>query len=234
MGIILDIAVVAVIVVTVIIAVKKGFMTMVLELAAYAVSYFAAMFLSGFLAEFLYKTAFRESIINGLSKTISETAESLEAGVKAEAALNNLPFVFKNVIAAAGITPQSIEAKFHNASAQQSVSIATEVTDNFIGQYVQSFLGIIIFIVLFVLLLILAKIAAKAIGGAFKHVPVVGTANAVLGGILGFVKGLVIVVILCAAIKLISPLFAGGIPFFGNESVESTFIYKLFHNFLHF
>ena len=62
---------------------------------------------------------------------------------------------------------------------------------------------IVVFIVLFIVFSILLKLASKVLSSLLDKIPLVGTADSVLGGVLGFVKAVIIVYVICTLCYLI-------------------------------
>lgn len=62
---------------------------------------------------------------------------------------------------------------------------------------------VISFAVMFVVFSILLKLASGLMSSIINKIPLVGTANSVLGGILGFLKAVVIVYVICTVCYLI-------------------------------
>ncbi len=62
---------------------------------------------------------------------------------------------------------------------------------------------VIVFVILFIVFSIILKLASKLLSSLLDKIPLVGTANSVLGGVLGFIKAVIIIYVICTVCYLI-------------------------------
>lgn len=61
---------------------------------------------------------------------------------------------------------------------------------------------VVVFFILFVIFSILLKLASSLLSSLLEKIPLVGTANSVLGGVLGFIKAVIIIYVICTVCYL--------------------------------
>lgn len=98
---------------------------------------------------------------------------------------------------------------------------------------------IIIRTIVFALIFAVVSAAVGIIANASKlldKIPVIGKANAMLGGIVGACQGLVIVFVVCLATRLAVSLCDGNAMIFNRSVIDSTILFKFFYeaDFLNF
>ena len=93
------------------------------------------------------------------------------------------------------------------ASYQFSTPVSGIVGDIFFAEKANAltyvFARVITFVALFIVFSILLKIASKVLSSLLDKIPLVGTANSVLGAALGLIKALVIVFVICTLCYII-------------------------------
>jgi membrane protein required for colicin V production len=80
-------------------------------------------------------------------------------------------------------------------------------------------------VILFALLQIVVHFLANALDALFR-IPVLHQINALLGGVLGLLKGVVVVFLLCAALQLTLPLITEKYPHITQEELSKSYIYQ--------
>ncbi len=86
----------------------------------------------------------------------------------------------------------------------------------------------------FALIFIVVSAVLGIIASALKFVnkiPVLGKANAFVGGVAGLCEGLVVVFAICIAVRFLVSLGGGDILFFNETTINSTYIFGIFYNF---
>lgn len=226
-GIIIDIAVVAVLVIFSLIGLKKGFLRSVLSVLSWGlclvVAIFAAKYVAGWLNG-LYN--FSALIGNKISKSLiksndffAQAVNIYESGGK-DALINSIPNNVNGVIA------QITKAIFSSSSVNMS-------SPDTIGSVVGSSLGHISMLVISgVLVFIVLKIATALISKLFKNIEqtkILGGLNKILGLILGFLKGALIIVTINIVLIAISLVPVGNkliTPLIQENTYVEKVVYK--------
>ncbi len=89
-------------------------------------------------------------------------------------------------------------------------------------------------ITLFLLIFTVISLVLGALANASKiinNIPVLSTANEALGGILGIVKSILIIFVICIAIQLLVSVTDDSLLFINTYTIENTLFFKYFYNF---
>ncbi len=216
---ILDILCLIIIIVFAIIGIKTGAAKVIFRLLSVVCAFVFALFLSHFLAELVYNVFIKQTIIDNVSKVISDTALST-ASEKAAELLNSLPALLSNSLDYFGVTESKITDMF-------STSAVTGI-EGAIMTPVVGVISIVFFIILFLLLLFVFK---KLFGGISKifRLPFIRVIDSVIGFALGILEGILIICILAFALKLIIPLTGGSIYIINEAYIRESYIFSLFY-----
>ncbi len=114
----------------------------------------------------------------------------------------------------------------NNPSKEES---AKQVTELAVKPIVISVVQIVIFMITFTLLMILVRFIAQLFSKV-KAVPVVGSANTLLGGGLGLLQGVFIVIVLALITRLIISVTNNDLIAINTPTIEETRIFKAFYN----
>lgn len=202
MSIILDVILVAVFAAFVFTAAKKGFILSLLELVAVIAALFLSLQASPVVAQAAYAGFVEQSMINSVSEKITETFGATSSATVTF--VDVLPQYMVNFAQSVGVDVESI-ANSLTLDGFSATEVATELVSNIAKPIIIGALTIIFFIIIAILLLFVLKFAAQLVAKLFK-LPIIGTANKLLGGVLGACKGVLVVVFVCTIMKL---LFAG-------------------------
>ncbi len=111
-----------------------------------------------------------------------------------------------------------------------SSSVKTAVTDNIIRPIVILAAETIIFAVIFILVSAVLGIIASALKIVNK-IPVIGKLNGFLGGCAGLVKGLLVVFVICIAVRFVINLSGGNTMLLNETAIKSTYLFSFFYDF---
>lgn len=109
------------------------------------------------------------------------------------------------------------------------VSVKEAVVDRIIKPQVLSIVQTIAFIAIFIIASGLLGAAAHLLK-VVNRIPIIGGANAVLGGVTGLLEALLSIMIICLVTRLIISLSDGGIILLNSEAINSTYIFRYFYN----
>lgn len=226
MFIILDVVLVAIFALMVFLAVKKGFLKSLLDFVAVILAFVLAFSLSSPVAELLYDSVVEDIIISSVEAQIDE--DNFDASIAAEevkTALKELPESLVSLASAVGVDFDDIidDVDFDKVNPSDSVNtlvrkIAAPIAIKILTAVSFLLLAVIFLIVFKVLALLISKIA---------KLPLIGEADKILGGILGGLKGILILGFICT---LIYGFFSSGDSEF-SEMVNDSLIIGLFENF---
>lgn len=211
MSVILDALTVLIILATVWLSYKRGFLYTIIGLAGYILSVLAAMALSVPLGSWIYTNLLQNFLITHAKnyiagQTLSSFTESFVASIQKFAPGLNLPSLLQQ-----------------NAGQMENAAIHAIVQP--IGMAIGRSIA---FIVLFFLFIAAVHIFEN-VSLAISHVPVLGTLNRIGGAVLGIFKAMLVLFVLCTLLLALQPLLAvSNIPL-TTAVIEHTTILKFFY-----
>lgn len=205
MSIVLDVILVVIFAAFVLTAAKKGFVKTLLELVAVVAALILSYQLSPVVAQGAYDGFVKESMITSIEAQIDDNFNTATSAKKAEITLEALPDFMVSLASSAGVEINDIKAKIASEKFS-SQNIATELVEKVAEPIVIGALTIVFFMILAIILIFALKFVAHLISKLFD-VPLIGTANMLLGGALGACKGVIVLLFLCTILDF---LFAKG------------------------
>lgn len=199
MSLILDIILIAILVVFIASAVKKGFMLSLLELVAVIAALALAFSFSPVVAQGVYDGVVENVMIEALEEQIDQNVNASDIAENAELTLSVLPEFIVSLAENAGVDVAKIKDTIATADLS-SENLATELVTKVAEPITVGVLTAVFFIILAILLVFVLKIVAKLLSKAFD-LPLVGKVNKTLGGVLGAVKGIVVLVFICTILN---------------------------------
>ena len=213
MSIILDVILLTVLVAFIFTAAKKGFMRSLLELIAVIVALVMAYQFSPVVAQAAYDNLVEESLIETVQTQLDENLNISSSTEKAEVVLESIPGFMETFADSLGIDTKKMVENMGSFSLS-SENLATELVVKVAQPIVVAALTALFFLLLSAILMFALKWVAGLLSKLFK-LPLLGTVNKVLGGVLGACKGVMVIIFVSTLLKLV---FAGG------ESEISTMV----------
>ena len=224
MGIYIDMALLAIMLIFLIVSAKRGFLITLLEVLVFAIAVISAANLCKPAANSIYDTFIGPNITEKVSVSLSENSDIMSSAGKASAVVDNLPKIIKNYILRTdpdenNITSEILNGDFSGTDAAEKLSsdIAKPVT----------VLSPVIFLLLSIVLSLLLSVVAKWLNKICK-LPLIGTANTVLGGVFGILKGLIAVYFIGIILLLLSANSKQNTSFY--EAVNNSAIITIIQN----
>ncbi|MBQ9937337.1 MAG: CvpA family protein [Oscillospiraceae bacterium] len=225
MGIVIDILLLVLIAVFSFKGIRDGFAKTLVEFVSIFVAFIIALMLSAPISNFTYdkfiKNSAQQTIYTALEQKTEEGTASIEA-IKNDVneVVSKLPSIVKNLL------PSEEEQNRLVEEAVKSVDI-TEISNNLENNVVRPAAVTVIKIIAFILLFIIASLLLSIVAKMLKFVnkiPLLGKANALLGGIIGFLKAAVFVVIISAVLSFFTVNGGTFLWFINGEMVNSSII----------
>lgn len=197
MTLILDIILAGIFVILVATAAKKGFVLTMLEVVAIIAAIFCASYISEPIAQSSYDMFLKGNIVKTINAEIDEKKSSANIN---DVAFEAIPQYAIDFAECAGIDTQSVKTDIKNTISKalnngKFDEVGEKVEENCVRPVAVPAIRIILFLVLFVILLLIFRLIAKALSKAFK-LPIVGTLDTVLGGLLGAVRGAAVLLVI--------------------------------------
>jgi len=197
----LDIVLLCVFLLFVAVGIRRGFIRSAAHFLGSVIAAFLASVLGGAAAQWVFDVMFRRALVEKISESIGTLGtENVSAAL--EGLLSSLPDFIARALEDAGITVNSLEGVLATRSGQAAELIADSLAPVFVG-----FLKVLAVIVLFLLFMMLVRVLADMLSGLF-HLPLLRQLNGLLGGVFGFLLGLVSVWIVISAVQVFTPMLA--------------------------
>ncbi len=224
MNIILDVILLTIFVAFVFTAAKKGFMLSLLELIAVIAALSLSYQFSPVVAQATYDNIVEKNLIETVEIQIDENLNISSSTEQAEVILGSLPDFMVDFASSVGIEIEEVRTQI-SSETFSAENLATELVTEVAQPIVVAALTAIFFLVLSALLMFALKWVAGLLSKVFK-LPLIGTVNKALGGVLGACKGVMVIIFISTLLKLI---FAGGESEF-SAMVNSSYVVGLLDN----
>lgn len=211
---------------------KDGFAKTIVSFAGIFIAIILAATASKPVANYVYtnfakapiESAIETSIETQLDKATesSPSAQQFLEGI--EGAIEKFPAFIKNALKTDDMQSQ-ISDKIAQVYTANVSEFSQKITDTVVKPILIPVLSAAAFIIIFIVVFVICVILSKALKIVNK-LPLLGSVNSLLGGIIGFLKGLVIVLIVNYIIVSVT---SSGTDIFGiitSETVQSSLIMK--------
>lgn len=209
--------------------VKRGFA----RAAVSFLGFFAASALAGVVSRAAAPVLFGQFIRPALmDKAASAAAEFWEGGrwtELAEGFLEELPAGAANILSFGGLDLSAVQ----ELAAETGAQAARELVDRVFAGPCVAMLSSILFILVFGISMYGVKKLAYSLR-LVNRIPLVGPVNAVLGGAVGALEGILTVYICVLLLLLMMVLTGDGLPFFDRETVGKTWFLRYFFRYAPF
>lgn len=222
MSIVLDLVVLAIILFTVFMSARRGFVRVAVEVVGFIAAVFITFTISTPLGNITYDKIIEPPIVSSVSTAAGESTSQV-----VDKAWDSLPEFIKSNSEKIGISKESIDKSIENNIGSGAESAVKAASQNAVKPVVVKFLTLIYSVFILIILLFLVKILAKFINRLFSF-SLVGTMNRVLGGILGIPKGIIIAIAFCLVISLAVSFTSGGFLIFTKDAIEGSWFFSHF------
>ena len=216
MNFILDISVILLIILSAIKGYKKGFFVSVINFIGFVAAITISVFVTNLSSNIIYDVFIKPSIVNNINSAIYSNFSGLPSA-QAHKALDSMPKVFSDLFLKNGHSISEIELALKDKSA----TAANEISDLFKPAIVH-FLSSILFFVFIILFFFLLKFILKYC--KITKVPVLGKFDSLLGGAVGFFRGVIISIIILNVLIFILPIFMPDA--FSKDALNDTYVAK--------
>ena len=224
MSIILDLIVLAIIVITVLISAKRGFVRTAVELVGFIAAVFISFTISTPLANTTYDKIIEPSILSTVTSAANTVADD-SAAAAVDGIWNRMPDWLKIGVERAGISKESLDGSITDNIGNGIQSAAESASQNVIKPAVTITLALVYQVISLIILLVAVKPLARLINKLFSF-SIIGTANRVLGGVVGLPKGIIYAIAFCLVITLIVSFTQNGFLIFTGEAMEKSLFFS--------
>ena len=195
-------------------AARRGFVRTVVQLIGFFISLFLANTLSGVAAEYTFSHFIQQGLTDKISEQIVSSGSADGFLQTLAAVLESIPSYLRNALEFAGLP------------ADLTLPSIADSTEQLAPTCIALF-STIFFLLFFSLFMFLTRIVARCFTG-LRHIPIVGPLNSVLGGCVGAVEGVLYLYLMVAIASLVLALTGDSIPYLNRQTLESTWILRLF------
>ncbi len=199
------------------VGVTKGFVKSVLGMVAMIAAFAIAYQLSAVLAPVIYDRFISQRVFETINEKLVDASGAGAAARQTAAVFAAIPEAVLSMAASIGIDTGGILQKV-SALDNQGANIATELEQSIAAPIITAVAHAILFIIVLVLSYILLMVVVKLIDKFFK-LPLLKTANRLLGGVLGAFKGVIVVFLLCVILEVVA---GWGKDSFTGDAVASS------------
>lgn len=220
-----DIIMLAVVLISVIIGYVRGAAGTILSLVGGLVSIIVSRALGNNLAPWIYENFFREDIDKKITSAVTDIIangiENIGDGV-----VESLPDFLQDILYDTGIVT-ALNSVTGNSVDELAVS-SCDVVQNIIEPIYVGIISVCATAILFIIFSMIISLLCK-ISGIINKIPIVGTANKIIGCVLGGVYGIFIVSILVLVLNVTIP-FVDEDYSIREGITETSFLFKLADN----
>ncbi len=221
MSYIIDILIIALFVFLVGLAYKKGFLSTVIDTFAVVISAIVSHRIFEDVAEKAYDLFVRDLVETRFTRVLDDISSGLSVSEKVSAMIEGLPQGAVKLAELTGVNMSSINASMSAAGKLSNDELIDLAVDKIGHTIMINITEFITFIVLFILITLALKFLASILKKA-NDIPLLGKFNALLGGVIGVVKALAVVYIVCTAFYFIAGM-SGAAPVI--DAVKGSIIY---------
>jgi len=198
-------------------AAKKGFVAAAIDLIGYVISLVGSWFVAKLASQWIFDAVLRPLVMDKVSDVLDEyfTLDQLEGEL--EKVLEELPSVLTNSI--------NFELEDITARLRQSNGLGTDLVSGFTDAIVAPALIGVMQIIIFVLLFSILLFVVHLLSGLFQELhrlPVIGTANSLLGGAVGLVEVILLVFAFTTLLQLFFVLTGNSVSWLNSDTVRAS------------
>ncbi len=224
MGYIIDLIALGIIVLSIFMSAKRGFVRTLIEVVGFVVALVLAFSISSPLADMIYNKFLEPPMISA-AQSAAETsgqnaADALWSAVPSFVAKNGDKF---------GLSYEGVSDAIGSVTSSAAVETSVRrASQNVIKPVAVNLLSTLFATILFIVLLIVVKFSAKFVNKLFSF-SIIGKLNRNLGGVLGAVKGLIIAFAFLMVVKTLITT-SGGFGIFNFDMLESSIVFEFLDN----
>lgn len=199
---------------------RKGFLRKIMSFLGALLSAVAAGFFSAPVAAWLYGAVVRDAIAAVVSRRVAEVVEEgLAAGGDW---LSSVPGWMLGMVPEGTALPQAPQA------VAEVAPIVEQLIDSALAEPVLMLLRGLCFFFLFAVFMVLARYLARLLGFV-NNIPLVGSLNTVLGGVLGIGEALVVLYLLAVIAQLYIASSGGGNDYINPRVLSDGYLFSFFY-----
>ena len=205
MDIVLDVILVLILIAVVISSAKKGIMKTLAELVAFAVAIFLASQTAQPVASGMYKAFFSKNVERGLYEVLPSDTSKLTNTDKAKYVFEEMPEFANKQAEKCGISIGSVAEQIAKSNFSDGDTLYQSLESNIVKPIAVAVLKHVMFFVLSVLYALVLVAILRSLAKGLKKSHLIGGADKLVGGVIGVVKGVVIVFLVGCLLSYLEP-----------------------------
>ncbi len=206
---------------------KQGFLKSLIRTVGYLASSILAFFGSRILSDACYQLFFRDRLQKSIEDALIASAEQNDFATKIGSVMEGLPKIVQNLLQAAGLGADALADRLSGSVEDSAHELSLIIQQTVLYPIIISLLRGITFLILFTAAMILVRCLIKAVG-TVRHIPLIGSVNALLGGVMGILQALVIWLVVAVAISFVIDI-TGGYPWLNHDSMQESLLFGKFY-----
>ena len=195
MNFIVDLVLVALIILVVAAAVKKGFVGTAIDTFSVVISAFATYKIFKPVSQWVYDNIVYDMVRTKLIRSIEDSYGGLDFAAKISRMTKCLP---ENGVRFAKSLGLNVDALINSVPAEtDNKQLVDAFLNNVANEVIFFLVEVVMFILLFIVLSVVIKLVGNLLSNILNKLPLVGTVNKLAGCAFGFVKAGAIVLVLC-------------------------------------
>ncbi len=204
MNYLIDAVLLVIIVLCIIRSAKKGFVRSLIETIGLIVALVLAASCGNFVAQTVYDNTVRPTVSSAIEESFTDAGNN---------ALDQLPSFIKNSIDNSQITL---------ALDETASDAAMRITDTVVKPIAYNLINSLATVIIFIVLAIVVRFVASFINARFTGL-IFGTANKLLGGCIGAVKGVAVAIVVCYVASFLISIMGNEIGFITSSDISNSY-----------
>lgn len=201
---------------------RHGFVRTAISFCGFFIASVLAGTLGPMLARLLYDEVIRDALVVVVGR---ELDGMLADGASLSSSLADLiPRGLRGIVQDGG------EEVINTFFGGDTAALAKSIVDGALSSPVLSILEGVCFFGVLSLAMLLVRYVSRLFTGLYK-VPVLGTLNTLMGGIVGVLEGILVLYLLAILLQIVMTVTGNQLGWLNRELFDSTFIYRVFFNF---
>lgn len=217
MGLFFDGIIILIIVLSIFLSARRGFIRTLIEAFGYLFAVVSALWLSTPAARYIYFNCIEQFLVGAFKDHFVALAEDASA---------DMPTVLTTLLNLAGVTEDKVATALVDGVSSAAVSLV-----EFIEPHIINMLSVAICTIIAILIMFAVRFLARKINEKCKD-NMIGKTNRVLGGVIGAIKGIAFSVLFSLLVSFSILVVGDTIPFLSEETLETSYICRWTLDFL--
>jgi len=221
MAYILDLIVLAIVIITVIVGYRRGFIRTMIQLLGCVVAFALALSLSATVSNYVYdewmrdglhekiETVWNDTVVEGAANTVSDQVETV---------LDSLPSFLTATLDSDALVSGIMGSV---GTKDTGIAVGDYMTDTVLRPVIVAVLRFVSFLVLYLVLMLVIRLLEKLVTPLIK-LPLIRQTDGALGAVIGLLKGLVFALVAVTVMQLIAASASSG-PF-TQENLDNSIL----------